>query len=189
MLTDQQIRELSIKMNFPLDEIIFKNQVPKKFKFNKAYIINLEDEFDEKGNLNCGSHWTCLQVNKYPNGNIQGMYFDSFGMPPPIDIIKTYQNTTNKTHMPHNTKDIQSLMNSACGWYCCAYLHFINNFIHRSKDLYSDTEHFLEFFEDLNKSCDYKKNEYILKHFFQPKDPNLQKEIDVISDTDNIITK
>lgn len=188
MLTDSQLEELSVKMNIPLESIIFKDQAPNKFKFNKSYIINLEDEYDEGGNLQSGSHWTCLQINKYPNGSIQSIYFDPFGIPPPQDIIDAFKRTTGKTHFPHNTKDIQSLMSNACGWYCCAFLHFINNFSHRSKDLYNDTEHFLDFFDDLNKSIDFKKNEFILKHFFQPKDPSKRKEIDVIADTNTIDT-
>ena len=188
MLTDSQLKELSVKMNIPLVGVIFKDQSPKTFKFNKSYIINLEDEYDEKGVLQSGSHWTCLQVNKYPNGNIQGIYFDPFGTPPPKDIIETYKRTTGKNYFPHTSKDIQSLMSNACGWYCCAYLHFINNFSHRTKDLYSDTENFLDFFDDLNKSVDFKKNEYILKHFFQPKDNNKRKDISIIANPNTIDT-
>jgi len=186
MLTDNQLTLLCGKMNIPLEEIIFKDQSPDTFKFNKSYIINLEDTYNESGGLNSGSHWVCLQINKYPNGSIQSIYFDPFGIPPPTDIINTFKKTTGKEHMPYNTKDIQSLMSNACGWFCCAFLHFINNFSHRTKDLFNDTENFLDFFDDLNKSIDFKKNEYILKMFFQPKDPKLRKEIDVISNPDDI---
>jgi hypothetical protein len=188
MLTNNQLEQLSIQMNIPLEAIIFKDQAPEKFKFNKAYIINLEDEYDEGGNLQSGSHWTCLQINKYPNGKIQGIYVDSYGIPPPKDIIDSYKRTTGNSHFPYNTKDIQSLMSNACGFYCCAFLHFINNFSHRTKDLYQDTEHFLDFFDDLNKTVDFKKNEYMLKHFFQPKDPKLRKAIEVIADPSTIDT-
>lgn len=188
MLTDNQIEQLSIMMNIPLENIIFKDQVPDKFKFNKSYIINLEDEYNENGQLNSGSHWTCLQINKYPNGKIEGLYFDSFGAPPPLDIIECYKRTTNKSHLPYNTKDIQSLMSNACGWYCCAYLHYINNFIYRTKNLYDDTDKFLDYFDDLNKSVDFKKNEFILKHFFQSKDPTKRKEINIIADPSTIDT-
>lgn len=188
MLTDNQIEQLSIMMNIPLENIIFKDQVPEKFKFNKSYVINLEDEYNENGKLNSGSHWTCLQINKYPNGKIEGLYFDSFGAPPPSDIIECYKRTTNKSHLPYNTKDIQSLMSNACGWYCCAYLHYINNFIYRTKNLYDDTDKFLDYFDDLNKSVDFKKNEFILKHFFQSKDPTKRKEINIIADPSTIDT-
>lgn len=186
MLSNNQIEELAVKMNIPLENIIFKDDCPDKFKFNKSYVINLEDEYDEAGKLQSGSHWTCLQINKYPNGKIESMYFDAFGSPPPTDIIDCYKRTVGKSHLPYNTKDIQSLMSNACGWYCMAYLHFINNFVGRTKNLYDDTENFLEFFDDLNKSIDFKKNEYMLKMFFQPKDKSLRKEIEVISDPENI---
>lgn len=188
MLTDHQLQKLSQTMNFPLESIIFKDQAPNKFKFNKCYIINLDDEYDESGSLKSGSHWTCLQINKYPNNEIQSIYFDPFGIAPPNDIIESYKRTTNKSHLPYNTKDIQSLMSNACGWYCAAFLHFINNFSHRTKDLYQDTEHFLDLFDDLNKSVDFKKNEYILKHFFQPKDPTLRKKIEITADPTTIDT-
>ena len=52
--------------------------------------------------------------------------------------------------------------------------------------LYSDVDMFLHYFDDLNKSIDWKKNEYILKTFFQSSDPALRKEIDVISHPDHI---
>ena len=34
-------------------------------------------------------------------------------------------------------------------------------------------------FVDLNKSCDYKYNEYVLKHFFLSADPLLRKDVNV----------
>ena len=77
-------------------------------------------------------------------------------------------------------------MNNACGFFCLAFLHFINAWDHRTKDLYDDVACFLEYFDDLNKSIDWKKNEYILKHFFQPSDPKLRKQIEVIADIKSI---
>ena len=43
-ITDSQIRELCTKMNIPLADIVFKDQLPKYLEYNKAYFINLEDE-------------------------------------------------------------------------------------------------------------------------------------------------
>jgi hypothetical protein len=42
----------------------------------------------------------------------------------------------------------------------------------------------MDMFDDLNKSCDFKKNEYILKYFFRAEDPSLRKEVDVITSAD-----
>ena len=182
MLTNSQIKELSEKMSIPLEDTLFKNELPKKFKYNKAYFINLDDEYNKDGTLNTGSHWTCFQINKYPNDLIEGVYFDPYGIGAPEAVKKVFNDTIGAKgkQFPHNTKDIQSLMSDACGWFCLAYLHYINAFPQRTKNLYDDTDAFLSFFDDLNKSIDWKKNEYILKQFFQSSDPSKRKAIDVM---------
>jgi hypothetical protein len=185
-LTDSQISELCTKMNIPLAEIVFKDQLPNQLEFNKAYFINLEDEYDENGMLNNGSHWTTFIIVKYPSGEIDPIYMDFFGMPPPEKVKNRMMKTAGKK-IPFNTKNCQSLMANCCGFFCLAYQHYIFNFPHRTKDLYLDTEKFLEYFEDLNTSIDFKRNEWVLKHFFQNADPKMRKEIDVIIDT-NVIT-
>jgi len=184
MLTNTQIRDLSKRMSIPLANIIFKNDLPRKFEFNKSYFINLDDEYNTDGTLNQGSHWTCLQVNKYPNDLVEAIFFDPYGIGAPEEVKKVFNKTigTIGRQFPHNTKDVQSLMSNACGWYCLAFLHYINAFPKRTKNLYDDTDTFLSFFDDLNKQVDFKKNEYILKQFFQSADPKLRKEIDVYGD-------
>ena len=174
-LTDIQIYDLAKRMNVPLVFCGFKTELDdEKLQYNKSYIVNLEDEFDEHGHRNEGSHYTCFQVNRYPSGKIQGIYFDSFGQPPP-QIIEKFVGFK----LPYNTKDIQSLMNSACGWYCLALLHYINSYEGRTRDLYTDCEDFTDLFDDLSKSCDHLKNEFVLKHFFRSADPALRTPIEV----------
>jgi hypothetical protein len=134
----------------------------------------MENELEEHGQPNSGSHWTCFQVNKYPSGHTEGVYFDSFGQPPPRSVIEYVG-----YDIPFCKRDIQILMNSACGWYCVAYLHYINSYHNRTKDIYLDSEHFLSLFHDLEKSIDFKYNEFVLKHFFRSQDPALRKPIDV----------
>ena len=185
MLTDVQITDLAKRMSIPLEGVYFKDELPRKLKYNVSYVINLENSVDDEGKENDGSHWTCLQVQQYPDGKIEPMYFDPFGAPPSESIKKFVKDTCAK-ELPYNTKDIQSLMNNACGYYCLAYLHFINASQYRSRDLYTDAEQFLDMFDDLNTSVDWKKNEYILKHFFRSSDPTLRKvvEIDDITSQD-----
>lgn len=186
MLTNHQIEDLAKRMKVPLEFVGFKSDLPKKLKTNRSYIINLDDEVDKgTGVRSGGSHWTNFQIMEYPNGKKEGIYFDSYGAGPP-EIVKKRVMDNFKMSLPHNTKDIQSLLNDACGWYCLAFLHFINEFPQRTKNLYWDTEAFLSLFEDLNESIDFKKNEYILKMFFQSSDPSERKPIEVISDPNNI---
>jgi hypothetical protein len=176
MLSDTQIWDLAERMDVPLVFCNFKDRLEKKkLQYNKSYIINMENEFDENGERNEGSHYTCFQVNKYPNGNVEGVYFDSFGQPPPVSVL----NFVGMNHLPYSTKDIQSLMNSACGWYCLAFLHYINSYEGRTHHLYSDCENFMDMFEDLSKSTDHLKNEWVLKHFFRSADPSKRVPIEV----------
>ena len=65
MLTDYQIKSMAKKMGIPLGGVIFKTELPKmKLQYNKTYIINLEDETDENGDKNEGTHYVFLQMNK-----------------------------------------------------------------------------------------------------------------------------
>jgi hypothetical protein len=184
-LTDLQIKELSKKMGIPLGGIFFKNEL-KNIDYNKSYFVNMQDSVDETGQLNPGTHWVLLQVNKYPSGEIAPFYFDSYGVAPPEDIKKAVEKLTGKKGLPYNKKDIQSLMNNACGFYCLALSHFINASQYRTGKLYHDIDIFLEMFDDLNKAVDFKKNEFILHHFFRAEDPKLRKSIDVIKPIDSI---
>lgn len=180
MLTDADLRQLASKMSVPLEFIGFKDDLPKRVKSNKAYIINLENEENIDGENNVGSHWTCFYVNEYPNSKVEAIYFDPFGFPPP-EIVKKVVKDTYGVSLPHTKTDIQSLMSNACGWYCMAFLHFITANPLRSKSLYDDVAIFMSMFLDLNEKTDWKQNEWMLKQFFQPKDPALRKPIDVFT--------
>jgi hypothetical protein len=184
-LTDKQIINLSKKMGIPLGGVFFKNEI-EPLQYNKSYFINMQDSIDENGQMNPGTHWVLLQVNKYGDNKPEPFYFDSYGVKPPEDIKKAVENLTGIKQLPFNKKDIQSLMNNACGFYCLALSHFINASKYRSGYLYRDIDNFLELFDDLNKEVDFKKNEFILHHFFRAEDPSLRKSIDVIKPIDSI---
>lgn len=192
MLTDKQVEDLANRLNIPLAGVHFKDKIPKTIKTNHTYILNLQDSTTDEGELNTGTHWVLLQVNKTPNGKIKPFYFDSYGAPPP-EIVKERIRKDFKEYTPYNNKDIQSLMNNACGYYCLALSHYINTYKGRTGDLYSDIEHFLDLFDDLNESIDWKKNEYVLKMFFQSSDKDKRKPVDVINhshdDYERIINK
>jgi len=182
MLTDEQIEDLAQRMGVPLQGCFFKDELPKRIVTNHAYLINIQDSEDDNGNRNEGTHWTYLQVNKTPNGTIQPIYFDPYGQPPPESVKKAVTKNFD-LYLPYTKKDVQSLMNNACGFFCLAFGHFINKCPLRTCDFYNDVEEFLDIFDDLNTSVDWKKNEYLLKMFFQSEDPTKRKEIDVHSQT------
>lgn len=183
MLTDGQIKNIAPKMSIPLEWIGFKSDLPQKIKANRSYIVNLDNETDLDGDDNAGTHWTCFQVFSYPNGKKEAIYFDSYGISPP-EIVKSHiKKSFGITYIPYSTKDIQSLMSDVCGYYCLAFLHFINASPYRSELLFDNVEKFLAMFLDLNKSNYFKHNEYILKHFFLEKDPEKRRPVEVLTDT------
>lgn len=166
MLSNVQVEDLAKRMGIRLEAVCFKSELKDmKLKHNVGYIINLEDEFDEDGNPNEGSHYTCFQYNKYPKKDCRDeyIYFDSYGVAPPQEVL----DFCGVKEMPYNTIDVQSLMCDACGWYCLSFLYYVNVFPGRTMDLYTDCEHYSSLFHDLNKTTNWKENEYILKMFFR----------------------
>ena len=178
MLTDLQIEDLAHRMQIPYGGCYFKDELPH-IEPNKVYIINLQDSEDDNGNQNSGTHWTMLYVRKTPKDIIEPIFFDPYGAPPSEAIKSAIKNDFNK-YLPYTTKDIQSLMNNACGFFCLAMAHFITAYRNRTNNLYTDVDNFIDMFDDLNTSIDWKKNEYILKMFFQSEDPSKRREIDVM---------
>jgi hypothetical protein len=169
MLNNVQVKDLASRMGLKLEGVYFKSELKDmKMKPNMCYIINLEDEYDEDGEPNEGSHYTCFQYNKYPKKDCRDeyVYFDSYGIAPPDEVLEF----CGVSQMPHSIIDIQSLMCNACGWFALAFLYYINVFHGRSMDLYRDAETFTSLFNDLNKTNDFKYNEWLLKQFF--KSPN-----------------
>lgn len=182
MLSDSQIKELSKRMSIPYEGCYFKDLLPKRLNPNKVYIINLQDSETEDGEENGGTHWTMAYIRETPKKQLQPIYFDPYGAPPPENVKKIIESQTNMK-CPYTTKDIQSLMNNACGFYCLALSHYITASRYRTNNLYDDVDDFMDMFDDLNHSIDWKKNEYILKMFFQSEDPTKRKEINVFGHT------
>jgi hypothetical protein len=166
MLTNVQVQDLAKRMGIKLEAVCFKSELKEmKLKHNVAYIINLQDEYDENGEPNEGSHYTCFLYNKYPKKDCRDeyAYFDSYGVAPPDEVLKF----CGVNDMPYNMIDMQSLMADCCGFFCLAFLYYINVFQGRTMDFYRDCEHFTSLFYDLNKTTNWKENEMVLKMFFR----------------------
>lgn len=177
MLSNIEIDALAKRMNIPLEYIGYKDGLKHELpiKPNKSYILNMEDE-DDDGN---GSHWVAFQVNKnIKTKDFDVMYFDSMGQPPSEEIKKIIKKQFNK-YVNYSTKNVQSIVADTCGYWVLAWLHWINNKKFSTKNIFIDTEGFLEFFDDLNHITDHSKNEFMLKQFFLAKDTNRRMVIDV----------
>lgn len=169
-LTNFQLMDLAKKMGTPLERICFKDELKDEpLKYNRGYIVNLSDSVFQDGTPAEGTHYVAFFVKKSMNGKVEPIAFDSYGVAPCQEIIDYIGN--GKTP-PYNKADLQNIMNEACGWYVLAFLYFISShkFPHRTNSLYEDADHFFSLFNDLNKSSDWKFNEFVLKHFFRSSD-------------------
>ena len=163
-LSDDQLRALAKRRGMKLEAIVYKSELGNMdLKYNKPYIINLDDEYAADGSQNSGTHYVALQVSKNNKNKIEPCYCDSYGVAPPKEVL----DFVGVKHVPYNTKCIQSLMGEVCGFYCLAFLYFINKYEKRSGQIYHDCEEFTSLFNDLNTSSEWKANELMLKSFFQ----------------------
>ena len=95
-------------------------------------------------NLNGHSHWTCLLKDgkKY-------FYFDSYGFPASEEIEEQIGEYT------YSDNQLQHLNSSACGFFCIAWMFWMQNHKHKNKEICFNS--FLTIFTE-----DPKKNEMIL---------------------------
>lgn len=102
-LTSDDIDELMNQYKIPYHGCFIKDELPRRL-INGFYVIN----------LNGSSHWTGL----LKNGSAY-YYFDSFGFPAPQEIEEKCDK------MIWNTKDIQSMSSSSCGFYVIAWMRLM----------------------------------------------------------------
>tara|TARA_R110000822_G_scaffold148471_3_gene287475 strand:- start:1710 stop:2123 length:414 start_codon:yes stop_codon:yes gene_type:complete len=120
----------------------------RNIQLNGIYNAQTIEELEEGNtilNLNGHSHWTCVIKTKD-----KCVYFDSFGLPPPLRICQMMGDYT------YSPKEIQALNSSSCGFYCVACLQFMKG--------KTDDRRFLIFQNFFND--EYLNNEMVLKRFF-----------------------
>ena len=148
MLTNFDLEKIAKNYDVKLIGIYSKNELDNLQIENGNYIINLDDDI--------GSHWTALNINKN-----KGIYFDSFGCVPPqnvIDFVKQRKNI----RFGYNNFIIQDLESEKCGFYCIAFLLFLNR--SKNKDIYKATNDFIELFKDNTLENDEILKKYLLKN-------------------------
>ena len=111
MLTDEDLEESCDRLKIPLVGIFSKDLLPKHC-IPGGYIINLQNH--DEGH---GSHWVALAVRAD-----SALYFDSFGMPPPLQVIRFVRDDYT---LVYNKQDIQNIDSGVCGSYCLAFLYYI----------------------------------------------------------------
>lgn len=112
--------------------VFSKDMLPKQIKNKECGIINLDDHIGD------GTHWVC-----YRNIDRFCEYFDSFGLPMPIEVKKNMK--TSGKRLVYSSDEIQERDSVLCGYWCLYYLlerqkgRSILDTIHNSKFDMSDT--------------------------------------------------
>lgn len=122
---------------------VFSRDNTEYLKKNQSLILNLDDE---TGN---GTHWCAICKSKTGNTIF---YFDSYGFPPPQEIVNMYKKHKNKIMYSNN--EIQMNDSIMCGYYC---VQFIKE-MYKGKSFYDFLYQF-----DVKPS---EKNEFIVKKYF-----------------------
>jgi len=148
MLTNFDLEKIAKNYDVKLIGIYSKNELDKLPIEDGNYIINLDD--------NIGSHWTALNINKN-----KGIYFDSFGCVPPQNVISFVKQKPN-IKFGYNNFIIQDLESEKCGFYCIAFLLFLNR--SKNKDIYKATNDFIQLFKDNTLENDEILKKYLLKN-------------------------
>ena len=138
MLSNYNIIAICKKLKINLNGVYSKDEYENINLENGFYIINLQDSTD--GNR---THWCSLAISNYEH-----LYFDSFGFPAP-DIIEEILND----NYLWNDIQIQHLDSNACGWFCIAFMFYIQNKKEKNK-------------EKLFKKNNLMNNDNILYNFF-----------------------
>ena len=142
--TNEDLNQLSINLRIPYFRVILHETIlDTRLEQGYSYILNLSEDVAENG----GTHWVAISY--------QGQfifYFDSFGAPPPTDVLKWMKKSRRK--IAYNNVIIQALESTLCGFYCIYYLYFVNR-VQTKKTLHERSNEFISKFSydpDVNAS-------------------------------------
>ena len=90
--------------------VFLRDELPKRPRMNESGILNLDRSSGD------GTHWVCW----IKNGN-RKMYFDSYGLLPPTEIIKYLNN-----NVYYNSERVQPDNQVFCGHLCLYVMKKIN---------------------------------------------------------------
>jgi len=103
-----------------LNGIFSRDTLKRTIKKSECAIINLDDS------ISPGTHWVCY-YNNY--------YFDSFGLPPPIEVVKYIKDIQYNDIQYRNTKSV------LCGFYCLYFLKRLDDGYKIYNILYKDFDY------------------------------------------------
>lgn len=155
LTTDMQLFKIADEYGINLIAVVFKDQLSYPF-MKGGYIINMANSDS------MGTHWVSFWIDDAKK-NDAIVYFDSFGVVPPMEVRKALKKIALKILV--SDKQIQNINSGWCGIYNLFFLWFMQN--HPKVSLEKRLDLFLNLFCD-----DVEKNLTILKKLFPVKIPS-----------------
>ena len=150
LLSNYDIIEICQQLKINLIKCCFKEELIGNCQ-NGCYVINL----DNIGGV--GSHWICL----YVSGNY-ACYFDSFGIIYPYEVQRFCKNKT----IIYNMNQIQHIDDIHCGYFCIAFLHYLQYNDNKNMYLNDEMNNFIQHFSN-NPSNNLKKLQNYFKTLYK----------------------
>ena len=148
MLSNFDIENICYDLKLSCIGVFSKDRLPH-MPYKGAYFINLQNINDGGG-----THFTFMFLD-----NTSGLYFDSFGMPPPTNINHLIKNKK----MMYNNRQIQDLHSEKCGWFCIALDYYLKYDANMARTLEEKYEDFLNIWGSPERNDD------ILKEYLEGK--------------------
>ena len=147
-LSNFDIEEICKELKLAIVGVYSKDELERIDKYEGSYYVNMQDSDD--GN---GTHWVFMYIDK----DGKALYFDSFGVPPPVEIEKFL-----KMFKPFyvNDRQIQDMKSTNCGFYCIALDSFLKYHYDKKNDLIYNYAKFINMW-----SFDTKTNDKVLKEY------------------------
>jgi hypothetical protein len=116
--TSFELQEACKELKIPLRSIAFKDQLARLTPVQGAYIINMANSGS------AGTHWIALWNYRDRQNKSQSIYFDSFGLPPPIEVTQ-FAKRYGDLHVVANTRQLQPTDEGFCGQFCLLFLYYV----------------------------------------------------------------
>lgn len=151
LTTDAELFKIAQKYSISLNAVVFKDQLYDLFFKKGGYVINMANS------NGMGTHWVSFWIDDAKK-NDAIVYFDSFGISPPLEIRNALKKIAVKILV--SNKQIQNINSGWCGVYDMYFLWFMQ--YHSKISLEKRLDMFTNLFNN-----DVEKNLKILKKNFK----------------------
>lgn len=132
-ITNFEIESVCKRYHIPLNGVFMKDELQELR--HGYFVINLNSSWEN------GSHWCALVCDKR-----ECIWFDSFGAPPPEEIMELLRKYYTKIHF--NGWIVQNINNQSCGYYCIVLFMYLQLHRYEKKSIVQKVANYVNYFDD-----------------------------------------